>query len=181
MELLQLNLHLGGKVAKHTFRFGNSLEEGCIQCGQPAAYHMHWTEEDDKKDDKLMDTIEELEKLTKDMWVSGAIKPTLLKAITELREARSDVNPYSHILPRRIGVSTISMIWLEKLLNLPPDHYVDSIWQEGFDKYNRYFKITVIGPTCPQSLFGQKIPEVYITMHVKDSKQIESTIEKVNP
>lgn len=170
---------------KHTFRYGDTLESGCLQCGRPIAHYRHWTEEDDK----VMDTIEELEKVYSDMYTPGALKPIISHAIAELKESRDKIPPDWHVSPRWIGVAQVGLVWLKRLLKLPPDHYVERIWQDGQEGCGGNFHVVIVGPKCPQTLYGERIPEIQIVMHadekhseirvvVHDDKKRHSIIEE---
>lgn len=157
-------------MAKHTFRF-DILEAGCLQCGQPAEHYMHWTE----GEDKVMDVVEELQAHHDSMYTGGSLKPAIARAIKELKESRAKIPSDWHVSPRWIGVATVSTHMLKRFLKLPPEHYVERIWQNGDEGYGGNFKVVIVGPKCPCTLYGEKIPEVLITLHT-DEKYC--TIEK---
>lgn len=148
-------------MTKHVFRYGNTPKAGCLKCGQSAAYHMYWREEDDK----VMDVIDELQKHYDSMYTPGPVKPALVKAINTLKELTSKIPPDWHGSPRRIGVVEVSTIWLARFLKLPPDHYVERVWQDGNEEHGGNFHVVIIGPKCPQISYGKKIPKIEIVMH----------------
>ncbi len=159
-------------MAKHTYSPDGPLGSECLRCGRPVTDYMHWTEEDDK----VMDVIEELEKEYNSMYTPGPLKPILAHAIAELKESRAKIPPDWHVSPRWIGVAKVGLVWLKRLLKLPPDHYVERIWQDGQEGHGGNFHVVIIGPKCPQTLYGEKIPEIQIVMH---GDERFATIEKV--
>lgn len=156
---------------KHTFRHSAISNAPCLKCHQPADHESHWREGEGED----MDVIEELE--TMRAWRTDLdTRKVLVKAISEIKELRAKVSADSHLLPRRMGCVSVNVGFLEKWLKLPPDHYVDSVFQDGQDRFTRQVRIVIIGPDCPQTLFGERIPDVLLIVHT--DKEF-STIEGV--